>query len=59
MVGFVLVDQTTPLAVIEAPPSEVIFHHDVAEVVVMAVMAVVVRVGVETMEFVSLMHRRE
>jgi hypothetical protein len=59
IVGLVFVDQTTPLAVIVAPPSAVILPPEVAEVVVIAVMAVVVRVGVETMEFVSLMHRRE
>ena len=59
MVGLVLVDQTTPLAVMEAPPSAVILPPDVAEVVVIAVMAVVVSVGVETMEFESLRQRTE
>ena len=49
MVGLVLVDQTTPLAVMVAPPSEVILPPEVAEVVVIAVMAVVVSVGMVTM----------
>jgi hypothetical protein len=37
MDGFVLVDQTTPLAVMVAPPSAVIFPPEVAEVVAIAV----------------------
>jgi hypothetical protein len=58
-VGFGLVDQTTPLAVMEAPPSDVIFPPEVAEVAVMAVMAVVESEGIETIEFVSLIQRTE
>ena len=56
MVGLVLLDQTIPLAVMEAPPSEVILPPDVAVVVVIADIEVVVSVGVETMENVSFRH---
>ena len=59
IVGLVLVDQITPLAVMEAPPSAVILPPEVAEVVVMAVMAVVVSDGIETMEEVFLRQRTE
>ena len=59
MVGLELVDQTTPLADMEAPPSEVIFPPDVEEVVVMEVIAMVVKVGMETIEFESLRQRTE
>ena len=59
IVGLELVDQTIPLAVMEAPPSEVMLPHDVAEVVVMAVIAVVESVGTETMESVSLRQRTD
>ena len=59
IVGLVLVDQTTPLAVMEAPPSAVIFPPDVAEVVVIPDMLDVVSVGTETMESVSLRQRTE
>jgi hypothetical protein len=59
MFGLVLVDQTTPLAVIGAPPSEVIFPPEVAEVVVINEMPVVVIVGIETVEEVSLRQRME
>jgi len=59
MGGLVFVDQTTPLAVIEDPPAAVIFPPEVAEVVVIAVMAVVVSVGMETMENVSFKQRIE
>ena len=45
IVGLVLVDQTTPLAVMEAPPSAVIIPPDVAEVVVIETILVVVSVG--------------
>jgi hypothetical protein len=45
IVGFEVVDQTTPLAVIFAPPSEVIFPPEVAELVVKALMLAVVSVG--------------
>jgi hypothetical protein len=45
IVGLVVVDQTTPLAVIVAPPSEVILPPDVAELVVKALMLDVVSVG--------------
>ena len=59
IVGLVLVDQTTPLAVMEAPPSDVILPPEVEEVAVMAVIAVVVSVGMEIIEFISLMQRTE
>ena len=59
LVGLVLVDQTTPLAVMEAPPSEVILPPDVAEVVVIVVMELVVNDGMETMDDVSLRQRTE
>ena len=59
IVGFVVVDQTTPIAVIVAPPSALILPPDVAEVVVIAVMAVVVSVGAETMELLSFRHRTD
>ena len=45
IVGLAVVDQTTPLAVIEAPPSAVILPPEVAEVVVKALMLAVVSVG--------------
>ena len=59
MVGLVLVDQTTPLAVMVAPPSEVILPPNMAEFEVIAVIVVVVNVGMETMEKVSLRQRTE
>ena len=59
MIGLVFVDQTTPLAVMEAPPSAVIFPPVVDEVVVIEVMAVVVSVGAETMENVSFKQRTD
>ena len=59
IVGLVLVDQTIPLAVMEAPPSEVILPPDVAVVVVIADIEVVVSVGMETMEFVSFRQRTD
>ena len=59
IVGLVLVDQTTPLEVTAAPPSELIFPPVVAEFVVMAVIEVVISVGRETMELVFLMQRTE
>ena len=59
MVGFVLVDQTTPLAVMVAPPSAVMLPPDVAEVLVINEMPVVVIVGVETVMEVSLRQRME
>ena len=59
IVGLELVDQTIPLAVMEAPPSEVMLPPAVAEVVVIAAMEVVVKVGIETMEFVSFRQRME
>ena len=59
IVGLVLVDHTTPLAVMGALPSAVILPPDVAEVTVIAVIAVVVSLGIETMEFVSLRQRTE
>jgi hypothetical protein len=45
IVGLVVVDQTTPLAVIVAPPSAVILPPDIAELVVKALILVVVSVG--------------
>ena len=45
IVGLVLVDQTTPLAVMEAPPSAVIMPPEVAEVVVIPDILDVVSVG--------------
>jgi hypothetical protein len=45
IVGLVVVDQTTPLAVIVAPPSEVMLPPEVAEVVVKALILIVVSVG--------------
>jgi hypothetical protein len=59
MVGLVLVDQTIPRVVIDELPSDVILPPEVAEVVEIAVMAVVVRVGIETIELLSLRHRTE
>ena len=45
IVGLVLVDHTTPLFVMGALPSAVILPPDVAEVVVIEVIALVVIVG--------------
>ena len=45
MVGLVLVDQTTPPAVMDVPPSDVILPPDVAEVLVIEAILVVVSVG--------------
>ena len=59
IVGLLLVDQTTPLADMDVPPSDVIMPPDVAEVVVIAAMAVVVSVGTETIEKVSLRQRTD
>ena len=59
MVGLVLVDQTTPLAVMVAPPSEVILPPEVAEVVAIAVMAVVVSEGIDTIVGESFRQRTE
>jgi hypothetical protein len=59
IVGLVLVDQTTPLAVMEAPPSTVIFPPEVDEVAVMEVISVVESEGIDTMENVSLRQRTE
>ena len=42
VVGLALVDQQTPLAVISAPPSSVIFPPDTADVAVTELIAVVV-----------------
>ena len=58
-VGFVVVDQTIPLAVMEAPPSEVIFPPEVAEVVVMEVILVVESEGIDTIDNVSLRQRTD
>ena len=59
MVGFVVVDQTTPRVVIDEPPSDVILPPEVAEVVVMEVIALVVNDGIETMDDESFRHRTE
>ena len=59
MVGLVLVDQTTPLAVMEAPPSEVIFPPDVDEAAVMEDISVVESESIDTIENVSLRQRTE
>ena len=59
IVGFVVVDQTTPLVVIVAPPSAVIFPPEVAEADVIAAMAVVVSEGIDPIENVSLRQRTE
>jgi hypothetical protein len=48
IVGFVLVDHTTPLVVMEAPPSEVILPPVMAEVVVMELANIVLTVGRRT-----------
>ena len=45
IVGLVLVDQTTPLAVMDVPPSAVILPPEVAEVVVIPDILDVVSVG--------------
>jgi hypothetical protein len=45
MVGFGLVDHTTPLAVTTEPPSELIFPPDTAVVVVMELTDIVLKVG--------------
>jgi hypothetical protein len=45
MVGFVFVDHTTPLVVIAAPPSEVIFPPEMAVVVEMGFTDIVLTVG--------------
>ena len=44
-VGFGLVDQTTPLAVTAAPPSDVTLPPEAAVVDVIALTAVVIRMG--------------
>jgi hypothetical protein len=59
IVGLVFVDQTIPLAVIGAPLSAVILPPEVAEVVVINEMPVVVIVGIEAVEEVSLRQRME
>ena len=45
MVGFVLVDHTTPLVVTDEPPSEVIFPPDMAVVVEMELADIVLTAG--------------
>jgi len=59
IVGLVLVDQTTPLAVMEAPPSDVILPPAVDELLEIAAMAIVVSEGMETLENVSFRQRTE
>ncbi len=52
MVGFVLVDHTTPLVVTAEPPSELTFPPEMAVVVEMELTEIVVTVGVTVVEFV-------
>ena len=52
IVGFVLVDHTTPLEVTAEPPSELIFPPEVAVVDVIAEIEDVVIVGGKVFEFV-------
>jgi hypothetical protein len=52
MVGFGLVDHTTPLVVIAVPPSELTLPPDVAVVDVIAEIDDVVTVGGKVVEFV-------
>ena len=52
MVGFVLVDHTTPLEVIAEPPSELIFPPELAVVAVIAEIEAVVIVGRTIVELV-------
>jgi hypothetical protein len=52
MVGFVLVDHTTPLRVIAAPPSELTFPPEIDVVEVVAEIVNVVTVGGTAVEFV-------
>ena len=59
MVGLVLVDQTIPLPVIEAPPSAVILPPEVAEVVAIADIAEVLSVGMVTAEIVTFRQRMD
>ena len=59
IVGLVLVDQTIPLAIMEAPPSTVILPPEVAEMVVMEDISVVESEGIDKMENVSLRQRTE
>ena len=51
MVGFALVDHTTPLEVTATPPSELIFPPEVAVVVEIELTEIVVNVGVTVVEF--------
>ena len=48
MVGFCVVLQTTPLAVMLAPPSLLILPPEIAEIGVMAEAALVIRLGETT-----------
>ena len=59
IVGFVVVAQQTPLAVIEAPPSLVILPPLVADVEVIADAVVVVITGKVAVAFSSLIQRTE
>ena len=52
MVGFVLVDHTTPLVVTAEPPSELIFPPEIEVVDVVAEIVNVVTVGGTAVEFV-------
>ena len=52
MVGFVLVDHTTPLVVIAAPPSELIFPPEIDAVDVIAEIEDVITVGGTVVELV-------
>jgi hypothetical protein len=53
MVGAVVVAQQVPLAIIAAPPSEVMFPPEAAVVKVIAVISVVVRTGIATVPVVN------
>jgi hypothetical protein len=59
IVGFGLVDHTTPLEITATPPSVVKLPPVVADVLVMAVIVLVVSVGGETMELISFRQRTE
>jgi hypothetical protein len=52
IVGVGLVDHTTPLEVMAAPPSKLIFPPEVAVVVEIELTEIVVNVGVTVVEFV-------
>ena len=59
IVGLVIVDQTTPLAVMDVPPSDVIFPPELADVLVIEEIAVVVNEGTDAKLKVSFRQRME